>query len=95
MKIQWHSDHLRVRLNPGDLKILEREGILLERLTLPSGGWTFRLERGECSVLEFKDENLTFSLSELDFARLLELDCEGVYFDGALEFCVEKDRHTF
>jgi len=100
LKIQWQVGNLRVRVGPDDLSVLERGQSLLERLVLPTGGWTFRLERGEFSLLEFRAEALMLSLSETDFARLLEPDREGVYFDGtylgtALEFCVEKDRHAF
>ena len=100
MKIQWQGGNLRVRIGPGDLSVLKRGQFLLERLILPTGGWTFSLERGEFTALEMRAEALTFTLSEADFARLLEPDREGVYFDGvysgtALEFCVEKDRHAF
>jgi len=100
LKIQWQGRNLRVRIGPGDLSVLERGQFLLERLILPTGGWTFSLERGEFTALEFRAESLIFSLSEMDFARLLEPDREGVYFEKALEdvtleFCVEKDRHAF
>ncbi len=100
MKIQWQGGHLRVRIGPDDLEVLERGESLCERLILPTSGWIFQLELGKFSVLEFGAETLILSLSEMDFARLLEPDREGVYFDSiysgtALEFCVEKDRHAF
>ena len=100
MKIQWQGRNLRVRIGPGDLSVLERGQSLLERLIFPTGGWTFQLERGEFTALEFRAGSLILTLSEIDFARLLEPDREGVYFDAvysgtALEFCVEKDRHAF
>ena len=100
LKIQWQGGNLRVRINPNDLSVLERGQSLLERLILPTGGWTFSLERGEFTALEMRAEALILTLSEADVARLLEPDREGVYFEGmysgtALEFCVEKDRHAF
>jgi ribonuclease inhibitor len=91
VKIRFTTSSLRVRITPNELEqIKNRES--LELTFGIDGGWKFRLEAGEQTKLESRDEVVVLKLSNADAILLAEPTREGVYFESYdVRFFVEKD----
>jgi ribonuclease inhibitor len=91
VKIRFTTSSLRVRITPNELEqIKNRES--LELTFGIDGGWKFRLEAGEQTKLESRDEVVVLKLSNADAILLAEPTREGVYFENdGIRFFIEKD----
>jgi hypothetical protein len=90
MKVRWTRSSVRLRISPDELAALERGEAIEERLGLP-GGFVMRLEPTDVTALDSSAGIVRFGLSSADLGRLSAPEVEGVYFQDALKYFVEKD----
>ncbi len=90
MKVRWTRSSVRLRISPDELLALERGDFVEERMGIP-GGFVMRLEPAEVTILDSSAGVVRFGLSSADLGRLSAPETEGVYFQDALKYFVEKD----
>jgi hypothetical protein len=90
MKVRWTRSSVRLRISPDELAALEQGDFVEERLGIP-GGFVMRLEPSDVTALDSRAGVVRFTLSSADLSRLSAPETEGVYFQDALKYFVEKD----
>lgn len=97
MKIRWNRDSIRLRITPSEFASITKGEAVHEGIAFPGMQfWNVTLRPSDSETMLASDgQNVYFSLSETDRAKLADPETEGVYFQidqpAVLRYYIEKD----